>query len=220
MSRKGVVGRTGARFGSAAMRDVWEEAETAEAELPAGDDDSIVELTGARFGSPSLRRRWKREAEGTRDRVEPEAPPPVPPPPPEPEPEPPAAIEPEPPTPPRRPETDWDEPRASMIRPYAHTAGRTRTTLSLPLEALISTTGRCPLGDRPPEWRTIAGLCVVPRSVAEVAAALSLPVGVVRVLIADMAGSGAVTAHETVSTSSTAPSQALLERVLEGLRRL
>ncbi|SFS43342.1 Protein of unknown function [Saccharopolyspora flava] len=163
MSRKRVVGRTGARFGSAAMRETWEEAEAEEDDLPPDEDDSIAELSGARFGSPSLRRRWKREAELARE-PESEALQPIPPPPePEPEPEPETVEVVELAPPPRLPETQWDEPPASLIRPYAHTAGRTRAHLSLPLEALISATGRCPLDDRPPEWRTISGLCAAPR---------------------------------------------------------
>ncbi|MDI2028976.1 DUF742 domain-containing protein [Saccharopolyspora sp. TS4A08] len=219
MSRKRVVGRTGARFGSAAMRETWEGAESEEDLLPPDEDDSITELSGARFGSPSLRRRWKREAERAREPVETEALQPVPPPP-EPGSEPTELIEARPVPLRPLPETEWDEPPASLIRPYAHTAGRTRARRSLPLEALISATGRCPLDDRPPEWRTIAGLCAAPRSVAEISATLSIPVGVARVLISDMADSDAVTAHDTAGGGGPVPDHALMQRVLEGLRRL
>ncbi|SFS43355.1 Protein of unknown function [Saccharopolyspora flava] len=55
---------------------------------------------------------------------------------------------------------------------------------------------------------------------AEISATLSIPVGVARVLISDMADSGAVTAHDTVESDGSVPSRVLMQRVLEGLRRL
>ena len=59
-----------------------------------------------------------------------------------------------------------------------------------------------------------------PKIVAEVAALLSLPLGVARVLLGDMASNGTVTVHQTASTPGNAPDLALMERVLSGLRRL
>ena len=47
-----------------------------------------------------------------------------------------------------------------------------------------------------------------------------VPLGVARVLIADMAGMGLVTVHGGASKDNEAPDLALLERVLSGLRRL
>ena len=55
---------------------------------------------------------------------------------------------------------------------------------------------------------------------AEVAALMSLPLGVARVLLSDMAGLGIVTVHQTASSAGNAPDLALMERVLSGLRRL
>jgi hypothetical protein len=66
----------------------------------------------------------------------------------------------------------------------------------------------------------VAELCREPRSVAEVAALLTLPLGVARVLIGDMASQGTVVVHQTASTSGDVPDMALMERVLSGLRRL
>jgi hypothetical protein len=54
-----------------------------------------------------------------------------------------------------------------------------------------------------------------------VAALLRLPLGVVRVLIADLAERGVVQVHTTASSDSDSrPDAALLERVLSGLRNL
>ena len=55
---------------------------------------------------------------------------------------------------------------------------------------------------------------------AEVAALLSLPLGVARVVLGDMAGLGVVTVHQTASSAGSGPDLALMERVLSGLRRL
>jgi len=111
---------------------------------------------------------------------------------------------------------------APIVRPYTRTGGRTRSSLDLPLEALIVTTAAGKSYDRygQPEHRDIANLCRDVRSVAEVAALMVVPLGVARVLIADMAGMGLVTVHGGASRDSDAPDLALLERVLSGLRRL
>jgi len=111
---------------------------------------------------------------------------------------------------------------AAIVRPYARTGGRTRSDLELPLEALIVTTTAGRSYDRysQPEHRDIATLCREVRSVAEVAALMVVPLGVARVLIADMAGMGLVTVHGGASQDNETPDLALLERVLSGLRRL
>ena len=111
---------------------------------------------------------------------------------------------------------------AAAVRPYAWTRGRTRPGLDLAIETLVSTShsGREQLGLMQMEHRSVAELCDRPRSVAEVAALLSLPLGVARVLLGDMAGLGVVTVHQTASTTGNLPDLALMERVLSGLRRL
>ena len=111
---------------------------------------------------------------------------------------------------------------APIVRPYTRTGGRTRSNLELPLEALIVTTAAGKSFDHygQPEHRDIANLCRDVRSVAEVAALMVVPLGVARVLIADMAGMGLVTVHGGASRDSDTPDLALLERVLSGLRRL
>jgi Protein of unknown function (DUF742) len=110
----------------------------------------------------------------------------------------------------------------SLVRPYTRTGGRTRPDYDLAIEALVSTSDRGMERDAAalPEHRSICGLCVETRSVAEIAAHLRLPLGVVRVLIGDMASMGLVLIHQGGLVVGDRPSIEFLERVLSGLRRL
>jgi len=110
----------------------------------------------------------------------------------------------------------------SMVRPYTKTGGRTRSDYDLAIEALVSTSerGKAPDAAVRPEHRSICGLCLDTRSVAEVAAHLRLPLGVARVLIGDMAGMGLVLIHQSGMVVGDRPSIDFMERVLSGLRRL
>ncbi|KAB1154926.1 DUF742 domain-containing protein [Micromonospora sp. DT46] len=123
---------------------------------------------------------------------------------------------------------DRDEPTGALVRPYAVTRGRTRPRLDIALEALVETTvrGRAAAngnGAQGREHQYIAALCDGRvQSLAEIAARLQLPLGVARVLIADMATDGLVAVHEPtiLDDSDDAVGTELLERVLSGLRRL
>jgi hypothetical protein len=110
----------------------------------------------------------------------------------------------------------------SLVRPYTRTGGRTRSDYDLAIEALVSTSERGKVPDAAvlPEHRSICGLCLDTRSVAEVAAHLRLPLGVARVLIGDMAGMGLVLIHQSGMVVGDRPSIEFMERVLSGLRRL
>ena len=124
--------------------------------------------------------------------------------------------------PPSEPEQADQDTGASAVRPYTWTRGRTKSGFDLAIETLVSTSrrGREQMGMLQVEHRAVAELCEQARSVAEVAALLSLPLGVARVLLGDMAGLGLVTVHQTASSAGNAPDLALMERVLSGLRRL
>ncbi|MEV0154826.1 DUF742 domain-containing protein [Micromonospora sp. NPDC050686] len=123
---------------------------------------------------------------------------------------------------------DRDEPTGALVRPYAVTRGRTRPRLDIALEALVETTvrGRAAAnsnGGHGREHQYIAALCDGRvQSLAEIAARMQLPLGVARVLIADMATDGLVAVHEPtiLDDSDDAVGTELLERVLSGLRRL
>ena len=92
----------------------------------------------------------------------------------------------------------------------------------LAVETLVSTSdeGRDLTSICSAEHAAIARLCTDMRSVAEVAALLSLPLGVARVLLADMIDTGLVHVHRNPVGWGDAPDLALLERVLDGLYRL
>ena len=126
----------------------------------------------------------------------------------------------------RPPEAGADDPggesAASAVRPYTWTRGRTKSGFELAIETLVSTSarGRAQVASLQVEHRAVAELCEQTRSVAEIAALLSVPLGVARVLLGDMAGLGVVTVHQTASSAGSAPDLALMERVLSGLRRL
>ncbi len=119
---------------------------------------------------------------------------------------------------------EWCEPAvsSSVVRPYTWTRGRTSPAFDLAVETLVSTTthGHDVAVLTSEEHRSVAELCGPPRSVAEVAALLSLPLGVARVLLADMADIGLVKVHPSAYGAADTPDMALMERVLSGLRRL
>jgi hypothetical protein len=110
-----------------------------------------------------------------------------------------------------------------LVRPYAMTGGRTRSSgAEIALEALVIVTqmGRAQAPTLAWEHRAIAELCASPMSVAEVSAHLKVPLGVARVLVGDMAAEGLVE-MSGASGSEAAPNDLnLLERVLNGLRAL
>ncbi|WP_246470845.1 DUF742 domain-containing protein [Saccharopolyspora phatthalungensis] len=113
------------------------------------------------------------------------------------------------------------ESAATYIRPYAWTGGRTRSNHRLELETLVSTSELCQPGLlQRLEHHSIAGLCQNPRSVAEIGALLSVPLGVAKVLLGDMADLGLITVHRTVSENGSTSHLSLMERVLSGLREL
>ncbi|MFE7058630.1 DUF742 domain-containing protein [Streptomyces californicus] len=110
-----------------------------------------------------------------------------------------------------------------LVRPYAMTGGRTRPRYQLAIEALVSTTADpSRLQGQLPEHQRICRLCIEIKSVAEISALLSIPLGVARILVADLAEAGLVAIHQPGGdeTAGGQPDVTLLERVLSGLRKL
>lgn len=108
-----------------------------------------------------------------------------------------------------------------LVRPYAVTGGRTKPKYQLQIEAMVAASHYEPrdLSVLSPECQAILGFCRDWRSVAEISAVLRLPLGVARVLVADMAVEGLVRVHQTDHVEGR-PDLNLLERVLSGLRKL
>jgi hypothetical protein len=108
-----------------------------------------------------------------------------------------------------------------LVRPYAVTRGRTRPRTRLEIEAMVTAAHyeARDLTRLTPECQAILRICRDWRSVAEISAVLRMPLGVARVLIADMAAEGLVRVHQ-LDHAQGRPDVDLLERVLSGLRRL
>jgi hypothetical protein len=116
--------------------------------------------------------------------------------------------------------TDWDA--GPVARPYTVTGGRTRprgqTHLDL-VDIIVRTPKSADITFSSPERSRILELCRVPTAVPELAAAVGLPLGVVRVVLGDLL-------HENlIEVIAAAPrgrvtDVRLLRKVLEGLRSL
>ena len=112
-----------------------------------------------------------------------------------------------------------------VVRPYAVTGGRTEPVDGemLDLIAVVVATGRHAKADEPatltPEHRRILGLCKRQVTVADIAAETALPVGVVRVLLADLMAQGAVAVVRQRPAGQRTGND-VLQEILNGLRAL
>jgi hypothetical protein len=112
---------------------------------------------------------------------------------------------------------------ASLVRPYTLTAGRTDTSVDLPLEAPVQTLQAGLAHKWPPNdvKDKIIQLCTKSPSVAEISARLDLPLGVARVLVGDLVMSGYLRVQRTLTDHSTLDERReLIGRTLRGLKAL
>lgn len=111
------------------------------------------------------------------------------------------------------------EDTSSWVRPYVWTGGRTDTSLDFALETLVSARKALAQPDEAmrDEHRRVLELCDKPRSVTEIAALLSVPLGVAKTLLGAMAEEDMLVVHRD---GRTGPDLALMERVLRGLKNL
>jgi hypothetical protein len=115
-----------------------------------------------------------------------------------------------------------DDEAGPVVRPYALTHGRTRPTGgALDVIAMIATAPgrRGDLTELEPEHLRLLRLCVLPTSVADLAADLGLPLGVVQILLGDLRERSLITVHQPVRPASL-PDSDILREVVKGLRRL
>jgi hypothetical protein len=114
-----------------------------------------------------------------------------------------------------------DEEDDFLVRPYQVTRGRTKPRYQLEIEAMVASAPyqTRDLSQLSPECRAILELCREWQSVAEISAVLRMPLGVARILVADMAAEGLVRIQQ-LNHSQGGPDVKLLERVLSGLRKL
>lgn len=114
-----------------------------------------------------------------------------------------------------------DHDAGPVVRPYALTGGRTRPSgENIDLIALVSAMRGLQVdpGSLEPEHIQVLRWCRLPISVADLAADLDLPLGVVRILLADMRERGLVMIHQPVPTRLSDPR--ILREVADGLRKL
>lgn len=112
---------------------------------------------------------------------------------------------------------DHEDVDGDMVRPYVVTGGRTQPVdMDLRLDTLVVATMAAMGAPLDFERRRIADLCARPVSVAEISSYLGVPLGVARVLVADMA-------TERLLEIRRQPNEidiALLERIRDGVQAL
>jgi hypothetical protein len=119
---------------------------------------------------------------------------------------------------------NWDaRDSGPVVRPYAVTGGRTEPAggVMLDLITIVVASGKAAAADDPmdftPEYRRILRLCRQPATVADLASDTGLPLGVVRVLLADLMLQGRIT---VLQRRGERPRADLLKEVLHGLSAL
>jgi len=117
---------------------------------------------------------------------------------------------------------DWfDDEAGPVVRPYTVTGGRVRPPgggLDLLAFVVAEYQPNADILQLQPEHRQILAMTNAPLSVAEIAGRLDLAVGVIRVLIGDLADAGLVSTYE--SEAAVRPPDDILKAVLDGLRSL
>jgi hypothetical protein len=114
----------------------------------------------------------------------------------------------------------WD-PSIFGVRAYAITRGRSRAAVHLEFETMLQATrsGSTSVGSQRFERQAIVQRCTdEPLSVAELSALLRLPIGVVRVVAADLLSEGLLQAHQP--SEHVADDVFLLTRLIAGVRAL
>jgi len=115
-----------------------------------------------------------------------------------------------------------DEDAGPVVRPYAMTSGRTRPStgafdlITLVVAARPVSTTDVGLG---PEHAAIIRLCHRALSVAEVAAHLDLPIGIIRVLLGDLLDRELIFVR-IPQPAGEIPDEDVFEAVINGLRAL
>ncbi|MCG3041657.1 DUF742 domain-containing protein [Streptomyces fenghuangensis] len=120
----------------------------------------------------------------------------------------------------------FDDAAGPVVRPYAMTRGRTRSATGSridPVALVVAETPAGPAGGTGvlgPEHLDIVARCRrAPQPVAELAAVLDLPVGVVRVLVGDLVEAELVRVTRPVPPAEL-PDERILRDVINGLRAL
>lgn len=114
----------------------------------------------------------------------------------------------------------YDDDAGPLVRPYAVTGGRTRPDryeLDM-ITLVVAIDPDAHAAHVEPEHAQVLRVCAYPSSVAEVAARLDLPLGVVKVLISDL-----IERNYVLFRSSWPPDKPdvdMMQKVLDGIRNL
>lgn len=110
-----------------------------------------------------------------------------------------------------------------VVRPYALTGGRTRASgEAFDMVATVLATGARMTGPGglSPEHLAVLKLARAPTTVVDIASDVDLPLGVVRILLADLRESGLVTIAPPIDAKARQVDRNTLREVLHGLRGL
>ncbi|NYH55096.1 MULTISPECIES: DUF742 domain-containing protein [Nocardiopsis] len=119
----------------------------------------------------------------------------------------------------RDPGQEWPF-ESSLIRPYSLTGGRTRPSRSdFSMTSQVVAVPSVSREQVDPEVELILSLCARPVSVVEVASRSGFPLGVVRILLADLLDQGYVMVH-TSNWERRRPDAGTLRSVLERIQQL
>jgi hypothetical protein len=123
----------------------------------------------------------------------------------------------------------YDDAAGPVVRPYAMTRGRTSHAAEKKIDLIALVVTEAEAGDDggaqddqtlSPEHLDIVERCQIQAtSVAELAADLDLPVGVVRVLVGDLLEASHVQIHQPVPPAELVD-ESILREVINGLRAL
>ncbi|WP_067897778.1 DUF742 domain-containing protein [Nocardia vaccinii] len=103
-----------------------------------------------------------------------------------------------------------------VVRPFLMTGGRTTPMIEgLRIETLVHATPEALSAPLRFELRTVVRLCQQPLSIAEIAAALHVPIGVARVVVGDLVAAGHVSVAQAQEIST-----AVIERIRDLVRAL
>jgi hypothetical protein len=105
----------------------------------------------------------------------------------------------------------------TAFRPYLLTGGRTRSIgTDIAVEALVVTRTGADGTTLSSEKALILDACRSPIAIAEIAVKLSVPIGIARVLVSDLAH----TNHVEVCATATTTDVALVRRLIAGVRAI
>jgi Protein of unknown function (DUF742) len=117
---------------------------------------------------------------------------------------------------------EWlDQDAGPVVRPYALTGGLTRPSgQRFDLLDMVRAARRA-VEDLPqlsPEQTELLQRCQMPARLADLAADLDLPIGVIRILVSDLRERGLIMIHRAQPTGLS--DLKILQEVLDGLRRI